>query len=621
MIEDHSHTQKPLFSPGCALVQETVDTNHIQWLFFSAPVRVVKAFHLSEVIGSLHQIEDAVKQGLTAVGFITYEAAPAFDEALSTRPPGPLPLLWFGLYKGVERLNTFPVSPLSPFSVSPWTPSISYGQYQGAIERIKSYIAAGDTYQVNYTMRLQADFEGDPWALFEALNRAQRVHYSAYLHCGEHVICSASPELFFRLSGSTIICRPMKGTAPRGRSWEEDEKRAQWLHQSIKNRAENVMIVDMVRNDLGRIALPGSVEASRLFDIERYDTLFQMTSTVTALTDASWCDIMKALFPCASITGAPKVRTMEIIAELETEPRGIYTGCIGYLSPERRAQFNVAIRSVYIDMTAGRAEYGTGGGIVWDSVDAQEYDECHTKALVLFTERASFSLLETLLWRPGKGYFLFDRHLQRLLASGYYFGIPVNIARVVDHLSNAAAQFTPKRHRVRLLVTEDGAISVEAKPLGQPAGRLWRIAVAKRPVNIENRFLYHKTTHREPYETARADFPEHDDVLLWNSHGEITESTIANVVVRLNGELITPPLECGLLPGTYRAHLLESGLIRESIITLEQLKDAETIYLVNSVRRWIPATVDFEPSPRYAAHAYKPAYSDVGEINSKIIEE
>jgi para-aminobenzoate synthetase/4-amino-4-deoxychorismate lyase len=617
MNEDHFLRENPLFSPGCAFVQEGVEEGRSQWLLFSSPLQVVKVFRLSEVTGALRQIEDAVKQGLTAAGFVTYEAAPAFDEALSTRPPGPLPLLWFGLYKGAERLKALPGNHRGSFSVSPWTPSVSYGEYRGAVERIKSYIAAGDTYQVNYTMRLEADFRGDPWAFFEALGRAQRVRYSAYIHCGKHVICSASPELFFRLSGSAITCRPMKGTAPRGRSYEEDEKRSQWLHQSIKNRAENVMIVDMVRNDLGRIARPGSVEARPLFEIERYDTLFQMTSTVTAKTDASFCEIMKALFPCASITGAPKVRTMEIIAELETRPRGVYTGCIGYLAPGRRAQFNVAIRTVHIDTAVGRAEYGIGGGIVWDSVEAQEYEECRTKALVLFTERASFSLLETLLWRPGKGYFLLDRHLNRLIASGRYFGIPVNVARVLEHLSSAAAQFPPKRHRVRLLVNEEGAVSLEARPLAPPAKRPWKIAVAKKPVDIGDPFLYHKTTHRKMYETARADFPEHDDVLLWNCRGEITESTIANVVVRLHGELITPPLECGILPGTYRAHLLESGLIREGIITLEQLKEAEAIYLINSVRRWVPAIVDFEP----LAHLYEPPYPYAREIHGRIGEE
>jgi para-aminobenzoate synthetase/4-amino-4-deoxychorismate lyase len=583
---------KPAFPSGSVLIRETDGPNHTRWLLFSSPLRVVKAFHVAEVWQALQQVENAVKQGFTAAGFLTYEAATAFDEALTTRRPGQLPLLWFGLYEHAEQLNTFPASGHSSFFVSSWKPSISYKQYLKAIARIKTYIADGETYQVNYTMRLQADFQGDPWALFRALCRAQHVHYSAYVNCGSHVICSASPELFFRLSGSDIVCRPMKGTAPRGHTWQEDDDQARWLHQSAKNRAENVMIVDMVRNDLGRIARPGSVQVPKLFEVERYDTLFQMTSQVIASTDASLCDIMRALFPCASITGAPKVRTMKIIAELETEPRGVYTGCIGYIAPKRKAQFNVAIRTVHVDMASGRAEYGTGGGIVWDSVDSQEYEECHTKALVLFTERPSFCLLETLLWRPIKGYFLLDRHLRRLVTSGHYFNVPVDISDVVDHLSKAARQFTPKRQRVRVLVAEDGTMSVEVKPLQRKSNHTWKIALAKQPVDMKNHFLYHKTTHREIYEAARADFPDYDDVLLWNKHGHVTESTVANVVVRLNGELITPSLACGLLPGTYRAHLLESGRIKEGIILVEQLSNVEALYLINSVRRWIPAVLD-----------------------------
>jgi para-aminobenzoate synthetase/4-amino-4-deoxychorismate lyase len=573
---------------GTLWLQRVDGAGRTAWLRFAAPERVITAGHPDQVLDALHEIEAAVEDGWHAAGMLTYEAAPAFDEAFVTRAPGVLPLLWFGLYREPDILPHLP-PPEGRFDIAHWQPSISERTYHEAVARVKQYIAAGDTYQVNYTLRMRSAFAGDPPSLFTALHRAQRGSYSAYLDLGRHVVCSASPELFFRLAGDEIISRPMKGTAQRGLSWREDEARARELQASEKNRAENVMIVDMIRNDLGRIARTGTVKVRSLFDIERYPTLLQMTSTVAAETAASVSEIFRALFPCASITGAPKVRTMEIIAELEDNPRGVYTGCIGWWAPGRQAQFNVAIRTVHIDRDAGRVEYGVGGGIVWDSVDLDEYRECEVKARVLYAESPDFRLLETLLWIPGRGYFLLDRHLSRLVNSARYFGYWVDLDNIRAHLEQAAASLPSARHRVRLLVDEEGGAQVETYPLARAFPRKpWKVALATAPVDSRDRFLYHKTTHRAVYDAARAEHPDCDDVILRNERGEITEAALANIVVRFGHELITPPVECGLLTGTYRAHLLDHGSIREGILTLADLARADAVYLINSVRGWIP---------------------------------
>jgi len=565
-----------------------------RWLDFREPCELIQAHQIDEVIPKLRRVERMVREHrLYAAGFISYEAAPAFDAALRAHPLSSFPLLWFGLYGQPGVIQLPPPSPRPAYTLRDWAPSVSREEYDRAITLVKEYIARGETYQVNYSFRLRAPFSGDAWEFFLELVGAQRADYTAYVDTDPFTICSASPELFFSLDGSQFTGRPMKGTAARGRTLAEDEGVAQWLHHSEKNRAENVMIVDMIRNDMGRVAHVGSVRVPSLFDVERYPTLWQMTSTVTATTDASLCDMMAALFPCASITGAPKPRTMQIIRRLETTPRRIYTGCIGFISPDRRAQFNVAIRTVLIDKETGQAEYGVGGGIVWDSVTSDEYIECQTKAKVLTVNRADFSLLETMLWTPEDGVFLLPYHLRRLRDSAVYFGIPVEMDRVGEELMAVVASCPKEPYRVRLLVAQDGGISCQAAPLSRttpphPA----RLRLAATPVDSANPFLYHKTTHRQVYDAARAVCRDCDDVLLWNERGEITETCIANVVVQLDGELLTPPVQCGLLPGTFRAYLLDQGKVREDIIMVETLERCARMYVVNSVRKWREAFLE-----------------------------
>ncbi len=559
-----------------------------RWLYFREPEQVIEAGSIEEVIPKLALIESLVNErGLYAAGFLSYEAAPAFDHALHTRPPSPFPLLWFGLYRRPDPVRLTSPSTARPSPAIKWSPSISRQAYDQAISRIKTFIAAGDTYQVNYTFRLHGPFTDKPWELFLNMLSMQDADYAAYVDTGRFAVCSASPELFFRLDGRQMLARPMKGTAARGRTPAEDGAASSWLHNSEKNRAENVMIVDMMRNDMGRIADTGSVHVESLFDIERYPTLWQMTSTITARTDASLCDIMTALFPSASITGAPKPRTMQIIAGLETAPRCIYTGCIGFLAPGRKAQFNVAIRTVLIDREKGNAEYGVGGGIVWDSISGDEYLECQVKTRVLLERHPPFSLLETMLWTPDNGYFLLDDHLRRLGDSAGYFGIAFDLNRVQEKLKALVASHADNPQRVRLLVARDGSISCESSPLD--AGdrqRPVRLRLATAPVDSSHTFLYHKTTHRRVYDNARKACPDCDDVVLWNERGEITETCVGNIVISLDGRMVTPPVPCGLLPGTFRNRLIGEGKITEGILKIDDLKKSRHIFVINSVRRW-----------------------------------
>ncbi len=579
-----------------------------RWLHFQCPEKVLVAERVEEV---LPMLEEAETSGLFVAGFLSYEAAPAFDHALKTHASEGFPLLSLGLYQAPHVLESIEEPPDTGFRIGPLTPSISKEGFAGAIGEIKERIAEGATYQVNYTYRLNAEFSGDAWAFFYALVKEQRAEHAAFIETEGFCICSASPELFFSLNGGRIVARPMKGTARRGRTFSEDWKQAEALRHSQKDQAENIMIVDMIRNDIGRVAEPGSVETVSRFDVEKYPTVWQMTSTVKgnlaqSRQDAKenisgsaaplrLCPILKALYPCASITGAPKAKTMEIIQTLEKTPRKIYTGSIGFMTPQGEACFNVAIRTALIEWKGGRGEgnfeFGVGGGIVWDSDADAEYEETLTKARVLTQPRPDFQLLETMLWEPGAGIFLLDEHLQRIGKSAAYFDVPLDVHAVFQCLENLGDQ----RLRVRLLVSRGGTFEIETFPFSRERDEgvaYTLVTLAREQVDYRDVFLYHKTTHREIYEQAKSDFPDHDDVILWNEKGEVTEGCIANVVIRKDGKLITPPVECGLLAGTFREQLLKSGEVVERIVSLDDLKAAEEVFLVNSVRKWQKAAVE-----------------------------
>lgn len=558
----------------------------VGWLHFRQPRRILAIHNLPDILPALREIEAQVEsENLYAAGWLAYAAAPAFDPALSVHPPpSDLPLLWFGLYPAPVTLSGLP-APSGSHQLGACTPSVSRADYDSAIAAIKAHIARGETYQVNYTFRLRLPFAGDAWSLFHSMVRAQAAGYAAYVDAGRFVACSASPELFFTQTGDLLESRPMKGTAPRGRTLSEDKAQSNWLCASEKNRAENVMIVDMIRNDLGRIAQIGSVRVPALFSAERYPTLWQMTSVVQARSPKPVSQTLAALFPCASITGAPKVSTMRIIAALESAPRGLYTGAIGFIAPGRVAQFNVAIRTALIDRATGQAEYGVGGGVVWDSTPGGEYDEALLKARVLTAPpRPTFCLLETLLWTPKTGFWLREQHITRMAASAEYFGFPVTPQKIAAHLKKAAAGFSAPQ-RVRLLLDENGNLAHESANFTPNPAPL-RAALAAEPVHSMDIFLFHKTTHRQVYDRARAAHPNQDDTLLFNERGELTELTMGNLVAEMDGGLFTPPLDCGLLPGVLRAELLAHGEIAERVIHKEDLAQCKKIYRINSVRGW-----------------------------------
>lgn len=560
------------------------------WLALSEPCATFVARDASAVVPVVEAAADAARSGARHVaGFLTYEAAPALDPALTVRTPGRLPLAWFTAFAQATPVPA--PTPCGPLPQLHWRPSLDESAYRRAIATIRELIRAGDTYQVNFSYRLRAELDAatraDPARVFAAMVARQPDGLGAYIETDDWAIACASHELFFAWQDGRVVSRPMKGTAERGADPAADHGRRAWLAASAKNRAENLMITDMVRNDLGRIARPGSVQTTDLFALEQHPTLWQMTSTVSAATDTDLVGILRALFPAASITGAPKRRTMEIIRTLESDPRQIYTGTIGYLRPDGSAQFNVAIRTAAIDRHTGIAEYGVGGGIVWDSDADEEYAESRAKALIVAP--AAFELLETLRWSPDAGYAYLDRHLARLARSARYFAFPFDEARIRRALDDAAAGFPPAAQRVRLLLDARGVPTLQHAELA-PLPADYRVALAPEPCAVlDSPFVCNKTTNRTLYDRARSSVADVDDVLLWNTRGELTESCIANLVVELDGERVTPPVSSGLLPGVLREHLLESGLVRERVVHRDDLARCTGIWLVNALRGMWPA--------------------------------
>ncbi|HHO47441.1 MAG TPA: aminodeoxychorismate synthase, component I [Desulfobacteraceae bacterium] len=477
-------------------------------------------------------------------------------------------------------------------------PNMGREEYLRAVRRIRNYISAGDTYQVNYTLKLRFTPRGPVSSLYANLRRNQPVPYGAWIREGGRDILSFSPELFFRTVGDRITVRPMKGTMRRGASLEDDIRRRAILAADLKNRSENVMIVDLLRNDLGRLLYRtggGRVEPGSLFDVEVYETVLQMTSTVDGFSATGATpplrDILEALFPCGSVTGAPKIRTMEIIRELEKEPRGVYCGALGFCGPEEGV-FNVPIRTVVLE--GGSAEMGIGSGIVHDSGPAEEWRESLLKARFLTRPRPDFQLIETLLWHPGTGYWLLDEHMERLADSAAYFFFSFDRRRILDALTREIRGADSPR-RVRLLLHRDGTITLGSAPYsGRP------VVPEERPeiedplpvvrfsavrTNRDNVHLYHKTTERILYDAERRKALDEGcrEVLFVNRAGEVTEGSIANIFVRRGGRLLTPPVGCGLLAGTFRRYLLDRGLVEERILSRENVHGADAVYVGNSV--------------------------------------
>jgi para-aminobenzoate synthetase/4-amino-4-deoxychorismate lyase len=591
-----------------AILLETsrFDPSNCHSYLFLEPTRILTATTLDEIPALFSDIEAALTAGLHIAGYLSYECNGHF-EPTSARPPEPnaLPLAHLGVYSspilfdhaiGRFLTSTPPLPADPPTHTAPVldhpTLRIPTPDYLAAIEKIKDYIAAGDTYQVNFTDAVCFPTNLSPSTLFTSLLQHQSVAYAAYLNLDTHHILSLSPELFFRVDASTnkITTRPMKGTMPRGLDTAEDELASLRLQRDEKNRAEHVMIVDLLRNDLGRICTPGSVHVDDLFSVERYETLLQMTSTISATLRprTSFYDIFRAMFPCGSITGAPKIRTMQIIRELEAHPRGIYTGAIGFIAPNRSATFSVAIRTLVLQNQ--QAHMGVGGGIVADSIPEDEHRECLLKASFLTRPHQPFELIETLLF--DQHYIRLPLHLDRLQASAAYFDFRCDRTAVAAQLQQFAASLDPtQRHRVRLLLAPAGTLTLTSQPLA-PDSPTVTVMLSSHRTHSTDRYLRHKTTHRDLYDqqlaSARAD--GFDEVIFLNERGELTEGAISNLFLESAdpeqvGHLLTPPLTSGVLPGVLRRHLLETRpSTHERVLTLADLQPPNTLWLCSSLR-------------------------------------
>ena len=607
--------------------------NHHTFLFLD-PIHVLQIDRVSDVDVLLQAIQHQAQQGYYVAGYLGYECGYHFENIRRWENASQnSPLAWFGVYHEPLIFNhatgqldanpglvTSPNPPCPPttFARATYTLSdthfdLTWSQYRQKAARVKQYIQAGDTYQINFTGRYHFTFEGSPLAFYKALKKKQQVSYSAYIRAaGQDILCF-SPELFFRIAEDRITTKPMKGTAPRGRTEAEDQQRIAWLQSDEKNRAENVMIVDLLRNDLGRLCRIGSVHVPHLFTVEKYATLFQMTSTVEGIIsgELEYAALFRSLFPCGSVTGAPKIRSMQIIRALETTPRGIYTGAIGYIAPlpaspsgskrvvastgtavPWRAIFNVAIRTIVLHQ--GQGTMGIGSGIVYDSGAEDEYAECAVKAAFLTAPFVEFALLETILW--DNGYRQLEKHLFRLARSAVYFAYPYDREQIIAVLMQQSTGLVAgQKYKVRLTVDHTGAIRCESFLIEQePSRKKTTIIVSRARTHTSNPFLYHKTTNRAFYDKAyrQAVQEGHTDIIFLNERGEITEGAISNIFIEKNNQLLTPPLHCGLLNGIHRQCILgERPDAREEVLSLKDVQEADRVFICNAIRGWQQVTL------------------------------
>ena len=579
---------------------------------FEKPQAIIRADREEQVSTSLAELQRAVDSGAHVAGFFSYELGYAIEPRLAKLMPGErsVPLLWFGVFpdkrtlSGDEITGYLDARAPGEYRVGQPVLTLDEGGYCERFERVKRYITAGDIYQLNLTLKGRFDFCGDPLALYRDLRRKQPVSHGAVIETDGFTVVSSSPELFLDIDRKRVVTRPMKGTAPRALTLNADRETARWLSSDIKSRAENLMIVDLMRNDIGRVARTGSVRVTDLFTVETYETLHQMTSGVEAqLKDGTGiAELVNGLFPPGSVTGAPKVRAMEIIRELETEPRGVYTGAIGSISPDGTASFNVAIRTLTL-FDGGKGEIGIGSGVVHDSRAKAEYDECILKMRFLTEPVREFQLIETMLFdAEDGGYALLERHMDRLEASALYFLFPCPRKDIVAALGSRAKNYADGPYRVRLLLFRDGHFEIGETSIGGAAMADMSYVISDKRIDSRDVFLFHKTTQRQLYDsewTHMHDAAGSDEVVFLNERGEVCEGSRTNVFIRKGGKLLTPPLSCGLLPGTLREDLIGQDMAEEAMIMPEDLETADAVYLGNSVRGLVPARL----LTRQEAHA------------------
>ena len=546
---------------------------------FTQPIKELKTRDLAEVSDLLAQVESYQEQGYYVVGYVSYEAAPAFEVKLAVHKAPLLGeyLLYFTVHDSVET-SPIPLIYDEVDLTSNWQEVTSAADYEKAIAQIHHHLRQGDTYQVNYTVQLKQDLSANPFAIYNRMVVEQEAGYNAYVEHDEMAVISMSPELFFEQNDRELTTRPMKGTTQRGMTDQEDLEQASWLEQDPKNRSENMMIVDLLRNDMNRISEVGSEHVERLCQVEQYSTVWQMTSTIKSQLreEIDLVEIFRSLFPCGSITGAPKIATMEIIKGLESQPRGVYCGTIGLLLPNGRRIFNVAIRT--IQLYQGKAIYGVGGGITWDSTWESEYREVHQKAAVLYRKQARFQIITT--GKISQKSLLFkDQHLERLRKASRYFAFPYDaedLRRKIEEECQACDD--NQDYRLRISLSKSGEIELSRQILTPLSTSFCQAQLCLQEANLQQAFTYFKTTHRPHLSLGK------QEKIYHNKLGELLETSIGNLVLKMNGKLYTPPSQLGLLQGIYRQHLLESGQVKEKVLTIEDLRGAEAIYGCNAVR-------------------------------------
>ena len=557
---------------------------------YRKPRRVITAATAGAVPAALQALRAARAEGLHVAGYISYEAGAALQPRAPTLASDG-PLLWFGLFDGFDEIAADAVPALLPDPAGAWAgnpvPVIERDGYDTRLARLKALIDAGDIYQANLTYQASIPMLGDPLALYARLRATSCAGYGAIVATGTHTLLSLSPELFFALDGTDLTCSPMKGTAPRGMTPEEDRALGAQLAGDVKQRAENLMIVDLMRNDLSRVAVAGSVSVPALFAVETYPTLLQMTSTVTATIDPARdaIDVIEALFPCGSITGAPKSRAMEVIAEIEQAPRGAYTGAIGRIDANGDAMFNVAIRTLTV--TNGTASLGLGSGIVADSTAQEEWSECAAKGAFITANQRRFDLIETMAFDPEAGIPRLERHLARMKASAEAFGFVFDRHDARNELQAATFRLRGAR-KIRLVLAASGAVAIEVSPLPPMPERPVPVTIVPLPVTARDFRLRHKTSDRAFYDAARITSGVFETIFV-DPAGFLTEGSFTSLFVARGGILVTPPLSRGLLPGILRAELIETGQAVEGDVTAADL--ASGFLVGNALRGLIPAIV------------------------------
>jgi para-aminobenzoate synthetase/4-amino-4-deoxychorismate lyase len=566
---------------------------------FARPREVIACDDPRKLASALERIQAGTSEGLHAAGFLSYEAFAAFEPKVSTHDPGPRrePLLWFGLFDaptlvpGEELDRRFGrLPPPAPLEEVRFLHDLA--THVEKVEAVKRLIEAGDLYQANLTFPILFRSAGSPESLYAVLRARQPTSHSALIATGDHWLLSVSPELFISLEDGRITARPMKGTAPRQSDPQDDGEARRSLRADAKQRAENLMITDLLRNDLSRICTPGSVETPELFCVETYPTFHAMTSTITGTTHPGTgaAQLLEATFPCGSVVGAPKLRAAQVIAELEAEPRGVYTGAIGWLGPDGEAAFNVAIRTAVID-ASGEGRYGVGGAIVADSCPSAEYEEALLKARVLTDLAEDFHLIETFGWAPTSGFHLLERHLARLERSAEALGFEFDRLAVEASLAQSQSRWADDgAHRVRIALQRSGAVSIGAARLEPWSGRPLPIHISRVALDAADPFLRHKTSRRASQETAFAEAAAEgfEEAVLLNRTGRVADACRSTLFLERNGELLTPPVHAGALPGVLRAELISRGKAREAELTTDDLVGSP-IFIGSSLRGLRPA--------------------------------